>query len=135
MRYFNVTHFLDVIVLRWRNFFRAITIFWGSIVKLRVATPPQISSDMKFLLKSPLISSKNVDFQENPLKSPQIQKIQNSILAILLLNNTNNLGVRAVKHNYIRPSWEYFIVLFNCLFVKYFIIWHNNIRMCSTHLS
>ena len=39
-----------------------------------VATPPQISSNLKFLLKSPLISSKNVDFQETLLKSPQIRK-------------------------------------------------------------
>ena len=31
-----------------------------------------------------------MDFQEN-LKSPQIQKIENSILAISLLNNTNSL--------------------------------------------
>ena len=39
-----------------------------------VVTPPQISSNLKFLLKSPLISSKNVDFQETLLKSPQIRK-------------------------------------------------------------
>ena len=31
------------------------------------------SSDLKFLLKSPLISSKNANFKEN-LKSPQIKK-------------------------------------------------------------
>ena len=52
---------------------------------------------MKFLLKSPLISSINVDFQENLLKPLQIQK--KIVLAISLLNNTNNLSLRAVKNN------------------------------------
>ena len=68
-------------------------------MKVRVAMPPQISSNLNSFLKSPLISSKNVDFPENLLKSAQIQKIENSILAISLLNNTNNLSLRAVKHN------------------------------------
>ena len=56
--------------------------------------PTQISSNLKFLLKSSLISSKNVDFQEN-LTSPQIQNIENPVLANSLLNNTNNVSVRA----------------------------------------
>ena len=60
----------------------------------RVATPPQISSNLKFLLKFSLISSKMQISKETFLKS-QIQKIENSILAISLLNNTNI----AVKHN------------------------------------
>ena len=80
--------------------------------------PTQISSNLKFLLKSPLISSKNVDFQENLLKSPQIQKIENSILAI-----TNNLIVRAVKHNCILG--HHGGISLYCLIVyllKYFII-------------
>ena len=50
---------------------------------------PQISSNLKFLLKSPLIWSKNVDFQENLLKSPQIQKMENPISAISLFGNKN----------------------------------------------
>ena len=84
----------------------------------------QISSNLKFFLKSPLISSKNADFQENLLKSPQIQKIENSILAISLLNNTNNLVVRAVKHNCILD--HHGSMSLYCLIVyllKYFIIW------------
>ena len=68
-------HFLD---------FKSYEQWWN--LHFRVATPPQISSNLKFLLKSPLIFSKNVNFQEN-LKSPQIQKKENSILAISLLNN------------------------------------------------
>ena len=67
------------------------------MILLRLPRPlksPQISSNLKFLLKSSLISSKNVDFQEN-LKSPQIQNIENPILANSLLNNTNNVSVRA----------------------------------------
>ena len=88
-----------------------------------VATPPQISSNLKFL-KSPLISSKNVDFQENLIKSPQIQKIENPILAISLLNNTNNLSVRTVKHNCVLG--RYGSISLYCVIVyllKYFIIW------------
>ena len=81
-----------------------------------VATPPQISSNLKFL-KSPLISSKNVDFQENLIKSPQIQKIENPILAISLLNNSNNLSVRTVKHNCVLGHYG---SICNCLFVKVF---------------
>ena len=83
----------------------------------------QFCSNLKFL-KSPLISSKNVDFQENLLKSPQIQKIENSILAISLLNNTNNLVVRAVKHNCLLG--HHGIISLYCLIVyllKYFIVW------------
>ena len=64
----------------------------------RLLKSPRISSNLNFLLKSLLIFSKNLDFEEN-LKFPQIQKIENSILAISLLNNTNNLNVKAVKHN------------------------------------
>ena len=64
----------------------------------RLLKSPRISSNLNFLLRSLLIFSKNLDFEEN-LKFPQIQKIENSILAISLLNNTNNLNVKAVKHN------------------------------------
>ena len=53
----------------------------------RLLKSPQIPSNLKFLLKSPLISSKKIDFQENLLKSPQIQNIENFVLAISLLNN------------------------------------------------
>ena len=88
--------------------------------------PPQISSNLlkkyRFSRKPPQISSKNVDFPESLLKSPQIQRIENSILAISLLNNTNNL--RAVKHSCILGHhgntslyWLYVYML------KYFIIW------------
>ena len=57
----------------------------------RLLKSPQISSNLKFL-KS--LISKNIDFQENLLKYPQIQKTEHSILAISLLNiNTNNLSV------------------------------------------
>ena len=34
VRYLNVMHFINVIIFRQSNFFRVITIFWGSIVKL-----------------------------------------------------------------------------------------------------
>ena len=96
----------------------------GSTGLPRLLKLPQISSNLKFLLKSPLISSKNVDFQENLLKSPQIQKIENSILAISLLNNTNNLSVRAVNHNCI--VGRHGNISLYCLIVyllKYSIIW------------
>ena len=83
--------------------------------------PPQISH-LKFLFKS-IISSKNVDFHENLLKSLQIQKIENSILAISLLNNANNLSVKTVKHNCIGHHGS---ISLYCLFVqllKCFILW------------
>ena len=73
---------------------------------------------------SPQISSKNVDFHENLLKSPQILKMENSILEISLLNNTNNLSVRAVKRNCILGHYGsisfYFLIVY---LLKYFIIW------------
>ena len=84
----------------------------------------QISSNLKFLLKSPLMSAKNVDFQENLLNSAQIQKIENPILAISLLNNTNNLSVRAVNHNC--TLGHHGNISLHCLIVyllKYSIMW------------
>ena len=77
--------------------------------------------------KKSLISSKNADFQEtsNLLKSPQIQNIENSILAILLLNNTNNVSVRAVKQNCILGHHGsislYYLIVY---LLNYFIIWY-----------
>ena len=62
----------------------------------------QISSNFLKFEISPQISSnllKNVDFQEKLLKSPLIQKTENCIFAISLLNKTNNLSVKSVKHN------------------------------------
>ena len=96
----------------------------GSTGLPRLLKLPQISSNLKFLLKSPLISSKNVDFQENLLNSAHIQKIENPILAISLLNNTNNLSVRAVNHNCI--VGRHGNISLYCLIVyllKYSIIW------------
>ena len=105
----------------------------------RLLKSPQISSNLKFLLKSPLISSKNVDFHENLLKSPKISKIENSILAISLVNNTNNLSLRAVKHilDHYGSISLYFLIVY---LLKYFIIWsllkYGIItRMRSIHVS
>ena len=63
-----------------------------------VATPPQISPNL------PKISSnllKKCRFSRNPPQISSNSKIQNSILAISLLNNTNKLSVKEVKHNFI----------------------------------
>ena len=88
---------------------------------LRLLRSPQISSNLKYLLKSPLISSKNVNLQENLLKSAQIQKIENSILAISLLNN--RVGIRVhdswITNQFFDPTNQNLVKLLffaNCLF-------------------
>ena len=98
---------LEMTLIEWRglneeDFFSAMLSWtsWTTVPGLpHLLKSPQISSNLKFLLKSCLISPQNVNFHENLLKSPQIEKIENSILAISLLSNTTNLSVRAVKHN------------------------------------
>ena len=57
----------------------------------------------------------------NIFKSSQIQT-ENSNMAISLLNNINNLSIRAVKSNCILGNHESFILLFNCLVV---IVFHT----------
>ena len=97
----------------WNEVFTSLILeknIWTHAKIARVATPPQISSNLKFeislqissylkfLIKSPLVSSKNVDFQKILLKSLQIKK-KKIILSTSLLNNTNSLRLKAVKHN------------------------------------
>ena len=72
----------------------------------RVATPPQISPNLLKFEISPQVSSNLLKKCRFSRKSPQIQKTENYILAISLLNNSNNFSVRAVKHNCVLDHHE-----------------------------
>ena len=63
---FSVMFFVVIFLLICFFWVISLTILEAGLPRLLKSL--QISSDLKFLLRSPLISSKNVDFQENLLK-------------------------------------------------------------------